>query len=235
MATSDEVCIDAEEYAEFARGLRELATRYISVDDKRERRGCWISTIDLFVQLLSRLPDPNPPVQRMLWELIGSLVDLNAGRGGKFVPLLQPAPPSEELRKKKRTRKPLKRSRDGFIYHLNLGYLCAFVDLYVERAGLGERESARRAVRAAGKAGVQLPKEKGERQRSNMDRLLDWRARFRASRDKTEAGATADIGYKLVRARFNEIRCGQPDAGDEKLLDGMINNEWIPSMGTKVR
>ena len=98
MAKPDEVCIDSEEYALFSNGLTELSERYIAIDDIREKRGCWISTIDLLVQLLSRLPDPSSPAQRMLWELIGSLVDLNAGR---HVALLKPKPPSEEMREKK--------------------------------------------------------------------------------------------------------------------------------------
>jgi hypothetical protein len=231
MAENDEVCIDAEEYAAFAEAMRELATRYISVDDIREKRGCWISSIDLLVQLLKRLPDPNPPAQRMLWDLIAALVDLNAGRS---VALLKPEPPSEELREKKRTRKQLNQSRDGFIYHLNLGYLCAFVDLYVQRAGLSEVEAARRAVRAAQKTGVKLPKVKHS-QRSDSDRLLDWRARFRSSRDKTEAAITARIADGLVRARFDQIKSDRPDGDDERIVDAMIKNEWIPSMGKKVR
>jgi hypothetical protein len=232
VAKPDEVCIDSEEYALFSNGLTELSERYIAIDDIREKRGCWISTIDLLVQLLSRLPDPSSPAQRMLWELIGSLVDLNAGR---HVALLKPKPPSEEMREKKGSGVKLRLSKDGFIYHLNLGYLCAFVDLYVQRAGLSEVEAVRRAVRAANKTGVKLPKVKGRSQRSDSDRLLDWRARFRSSRDKTEAAITARIADGLVRARFDQIKSDRPDGDDERIVDAMIKNEWIPSMDKKVR
>jgi hypothetical protein len=227
---ANEITIDREFLEKLTLYLEEISQRYISNDDIREKRACWINSVYLMMELLNELGNDHGPTRRMLLELIDVFLDLNAGRR---VGVLEPEAGSLQQIKRSRGGDPLAKSTTSFTQARDLGSLCAFIDLYIA-AGLGRMIAAGRVAQVANRVGVCLPARRRQSKGSDAHRLLNWRTEFGRGRDRSDKFFMARKARIRMKEMHRQLRQQDPDATAEAVVDRLLKQVWIKDMGTKV-
>src|SRR5680860_1324315 len=65
---ANEITIDREFLEKLTLYLEEISQQYISNDDIREKRACWINSVCSMMELLNELGNDHGPTRRMLLE-----------------------------------------------------------------------------------------------------------------------------------------------------------------------